>query len=315
MINKNKELLNRIKKYDNICIFGHISPDGDCYGAQMALKSFLNRTFKDKNIYVLGTGFKKATHYFGEMDNVDDEIVKNSLGILLDVSDLERVEDQRISTVKEIVKMDHHINSDKQEYATVNISNTKACSACQMVGEFILENGYVLDKQIAERLFLGMVTDTGRFQYLTSSKGTFRLMERIMETGIDFQRIFDFLYESDEITNRAKGYISYSFKTFKNIAYIVLDKSTLSELNIDYNFASTMVNCLSMMKGYPIWVTFAESNEGLVRVELRSKNYNVQKVAVLFGGGGHLNASGCRLTNINDYQLVLNELANLTEEM
>lgn len=313
-MNKNQELMNRIKEYRNICIFGHISPDGDCYGAQSAMKYFLKKIFADKNVYILGSGFSKAIPFFGEMDQVDDEIVSSSLGIVLDVSDMFRIEDPRIASVKEIVKIDHHMNSDQQDYPSVNISNTSACSACQMVGEFILENGYELDKEISERLFLGIVTDTGRFQYLSSSKGTFTLMEKIMETNIDFQKIYDFLYEGDEITTRAKGYISYNFKSCNGVAYIILNKEELKLLNIDYNYASTMVNCLSMMKEYPIWASFAESDDGLIRVEIRSKNYNVQQVATIFGGGGHLNASGCRLHNLEDCQKVIDELVKLIKE-
>lgn len=313
-MNKNKELMNRIKKYKNICIYGHISPDGDCYGAQSAMKVFLKRTFKDKNIYILGSGFNRAIPLFGEMDKVSDEIIKSSLAIVLDVSDLFRIEDPRVTMSKEIVKIDHHMNSDKQDYPSVNISNTKACSACQMVGEFILENGYVLDKEIAERIFLGMVTDTGRFQYLSSCKGAFSLMEKIMDADIDFQKVYDCLYEGDELSTRAKGYISYNFKSYKGVAYIILTKDELRSLNIDYNYSSTMINCLSMMKGYPIWCMFSESEDGLIRVEIRSKNYNVQQVAVIFGGGGHLNASGCRLHNLEDCQKVIDELANLIKE-
>ena len=83
---------------------------------------------------------------------------------------------------------------------------------------------------------------------------------------------------------------------------------------MDANYASTMVNCLSLMKEYPIWVMFSENEDGLVRVELRAKKYNVQQVATLFGGGGHLNASGCRLKSINEYQNVLDELLKIVEE-
>lgn len=309
----NKEMLNKIKEYDNICIFGHTFPDGDCYGAQSGLKQFLIENFTC-NVYILGSGFSKAIPYFGKMDEVSDEVVKSSLAILVDCSDLERVEDKRITLAKEIVKFDHHLGSDLSTFASINISNTQASSASQMIGEFIIDNGYILSKEVAERIFLGMVTDTGRFQYLTSSKGTFALLEKIMEAKIDFQKIYDFLYESDERSTRAKGYISYSFKTYKRIAYIVLDKKTLKELNMDANYASTMVNCLSLMKEYPIWVMFSENEDGLVRVELRAKKYNVQQVATLFGGGGHLNASGCRLKSINEYQNVLDELLKIVEE-
>ena len=68
------------------------------------------------------------------------------------------------------------------------------------------------------------------------------------------------------------------------------------------------------MKGFPIWVLFTESETGLIRVEIRSKNYNVQKIAVLFGGGGHLQASGCRVNSYEECYKVVEELDKLLEE-
>lgn len=309
-----QKLLKKIEEYSIICIFGHTSPDGDCYGSQSALKKFIEEIYPTKKVYILGTGFKKAIPYFGEMDQIDDEVVKESLAILVDCSDIERVEDQRITLAKEIVKIDHHMGSEEAGPTVINISNTSACSTAQMVGEFILDNGFTLSKDVAERIFLGIVTDTGRFQFLASSKGTFALMEKIMEAKIDFQKIYDFLYEGSEIATRVKGYISYHFSTYQGVAYIVLDKVTLRKLHADFNYASTMVNALSLMKGFPVWASFCESEEGIVRVELRSKNLNVQKVATIFGGGGHYNASGCRLKKLKDHEKVVKELAKLIEE-
>ena len=84
-------------------------------------------------------------------------------------------------------------------------------------------------------------------------------------------------------------------------------------MQVDFNYASTLVNCLALMKEYPVWASFAESEEGLVRVELRSKTLNVQKVATYFGGGGHYNASGCRLKDIKDHEKVVYKLSELIE--
>jgi phosphoesterase RecJ-like protein len=310
-MNKYIELMNKIKEYDSIIVFGHTSPDGDCYGSQMGLKKFINHQFPNKKVYIVGSGFAKAIPFFGPMDNVDDKIISTSLAVLVDCSDLERVEDPRITKCQEIVKIDHHLGSDEQTYASVNIYDFYSSSACQMVAELVLENGYNLTLDVAEPLFMGIVTDSGRFQYLSSCKGMFNVLEIMMETGVDFQKIFDFLYEGDEKNTRIKGYISYNFKTDGGIAYIILDKNTLKELGTDYNSVSMHVNCLSSMKGYPIWVTFAESDEGLIRVELRSKIYNVQQVATLFGGGGHQKASGCRLHSIGECYQLISELKKI----
>lgn len=309
------EILEKIKEYETITVFGHVSPDGDCYGAQSGLAMFIRETFPYKNVYIIGSGFKKAIPYFDEMDLVDDETIKSSLAIVVDVSQLERIEDQRITLAKEIIKFDHHIGSEEYGIADLNISNTSASSASQMIGEFILDNGYRISKNVGERIFLGMVTDSGRFLYLSSSTRTFFVAEEIMKAGIDFQKIYDFLYDSDEITTRAKGYIMYNFKASKNnVAYIVLSREILHRLNIDFNFGAVMVNSLSGMSNFPIWTIFSESDEGKVRVELRSKKYNVQEIALKFNGGGHQKAAGCVLNNIDDYYKVLEALDKVIEE-
>ena len=309
-----KDLLNKIKQYQTICIFGHISPDGDCYGAQTSLKSFIKEIYPHKDVFILGSGFTRAIPYFDKMDVVEDNVFKEALAILVDCSDLERVEDKRINLCKEICKIDHHLGSEEKKFSTINISNIKACSASQMVGEFIINNGYTLSKNVAERIFLGIITDSNRFQYLSSCKNLFLLMDKIMLANIDYQKIYDFLYESDERSTRAKGYISYYFKTYKKIAYIILDKKTLKKLNINYNYASSLVNCLSLMKEYPVWVSFAENEDGLIRVEMRSKSFDVQQVAILYNGGGHLNASGCRLSNINECMNLIYKIDELMED-
>lgn len=312
-MNKYIKLMDKIRQYESIVVFGHTSPDGDCYGSQIGLKKFITNEFPNKNVYIVGSGFNKAIPFFGEMDVVDDCIVSKSLAILVDCSDLERVEDGRITNCREIVKIDHHLGSDEQTYASVNIYNFEASSTAQMVADLILENGYSLTKEVAEPLFMGIVTDSGRFQYLSSCKGMFNVLEVMMSIGVDFQKIFDFLYEGDEKNTRIKGYISYNFKTDGGVAYIILDKDTIRQLGTDYNAVSMHINCLSSMKGYPIWVTFAESEEGLIRVELRSKIYNVQQVAILFGGGGHQKASGCRVHSIKECYQVIEELKKLNK--
>ncbi len=308
-----KDLMEKIRTYDSIMIFGHGSPDGDCYGAQSGLKVFLKEVFPEKKVAVLGSGFLKAIPVFGGPDTVSDEEIASSLAVLVDCSDIERVEDQRITEAREIVKIDHHLGSEKAGVAAVNVSDTSASSACQMVGQLILDNGYPISKEVGERLFMGIVTDTGRFQYLTSCRGLFEVTAEILKAGIDFQKIYDFLYEGDEISTRAKGYISCNFKADGPVAYIVMDRNTLKEMNVEADYASTMVNCMSSMKEFPIWVSFAERENGEIRTELRSRCYNVQPVALMFGGGGHARASGCILHDLKRCREVIESLKGLVQ--
>ena len=303
-----RQAFELIKQYDSIVIFGHINPDGDCYGSEIGLKAFLKETFPYKNIYAVGSGFKKALNYFNDLDLVSDDVIKNSLGIIVDVSDLERIEDQRVVSCLDVIKFDHHLLSETKSFGSINISNNNATSVCEMIGSFILANGYNISPSVGEKLYLGLVTDSGRFLYLNDKADIFKVADAILKSGADIKSIYNWLYESDIIQTKAKGYISYNFEVKDKVAYIVLRKETLKLLNVDYNLASTMVNCMANLENIEAWVSFSESDEGRTRVEIRSKNVDVQQVAVFFNGGGHKNASGCSLNDINDYIKVVDKL-------
>ena len=223
-MNLYKLALKKIKDYATIIIFGHTSPDGDCYGAQTALKCFIKEIYPNKDVFIVGSGFARAIPYFGEMDIISDELFKNALGIVVDVSDLERIEDQRVKLCHEVIKIDHHLKAEVEDpFFSLNIFNVKASSASQMIAHLILENNYKISKEVGERIFMGIVTDSGRFSYLSSSNGMFSVLDKLMDAGIDFQNIYDFLYEGDEKATRVKGYISYFFKKSKNgVAYAIL---------------------------------------------------------------------------------------------
>ena len=228
-MNLYKLALKKIKDYATIIIFGHTSPDGDCYGAQSALKCFIKEIYPNKDVFIVGSGFTRAIPYFGEMDIIPDEVFKNALGVVVDVSDIERIEDQRVKLCHEVIKIDHHLKSEVEDpFFSLNIFNSKVSSASQMIGHLVLENNYKISKDVGERIFLGIVTDSGRFSFLNSSKGMFPILDEIMSANIDFQKIYDFLYEGDEKVTRIKGYISYFFKKSHNgVAYAILTKETL----------------------------------------------------------------------------------------
>ena len=104
------EFLNKIKEYDSIVIFGHMTCDGDCYSSEIALREIIRINFPNKKVYAVGSGLPKFFDILGRLDNPSDEVISNSLGILVDVNHQDRSEDKRIILTKEIIKIDHHIN-------------------------------------------------------------------------------------------------------------------------------------------------------------------------------------------------------------
>lgn len=302
-----KEIWKKIEQYDSIVIFGHVNPDGDCYGSQLGLKNAILDNYKDKKVYVLGTGLPQFFDLIGPMDEIEDDVISSSLAIVLDVANMARIEDQRFSLAKEIIKIDHHLF--QESFGVIELINNDKIAACEIVAELIIANNGKLSKESARPLFLGIVTDSGRFVYEPTSYETFETVSKLLATGFDFHELYNILYAVDEETLRFKGYIFLNYKkTEHGVAYLKISKETCHEFNVNFNKAASLVNSIGDLKGSPIWVFFAESDEGLVRVELRSKGYSVQPTAVRFGGGGHLQASGCRLESLDQADLVLKDL-------
>ena len=308
-----KTIWNKIKEYDSIVIFGHVNPDGDCYGSEIGLKNAILDNFKDKKVYIVGTGYPRLFSLLGNMDEVSDEVIKNSLSIVVDTSNQDRVEDQRFKMGLDVIKIDHHIA--QEHFGNPELLETERVSCTELITAMLMANNAIISKETALGLFLGLVTDSGRFLYQPINKETYLLAAELVSTGIDCAKLYDALYEVDEKMLRFKGYVySHYQKTKENIAYLTLPKEVLHELDVDFNLAASQVNSIANIKGSPAWVFFSESDSGMVRVELRSKSINVQQCAAKFNGGGHLHASGCKLDNLEDHKYVLQVLDRMAKE-
>lgn len=305
-----KEIYEKIKEYDVITIFGHVFPDGDCYGSQIGLKEAIKTTFPHKQVYALGSGFSKFLP-FAKMDVVSDDIIKNSLAIVLDVANVERIEDQRFSMAREIIKIDHHIFVHK--FGSIELVDIDAIATAQIIARIIKENNMQLSKLGANCLMLGIITDSGRFQYGETNAETFALAEYLMQNGVDLHNIYNILYETDLKDIKCKGYILNNIKTDKAIIYFKVTYQESLALDISPENVAGYVNLLSNIKGYPIWCSFSERENGQIRCELRSINpeYNVQVVASKYGGGGHIQAAGCRVSSFEEVNNLLDDLNKL----
>ena len=104
-------LYNKIKEYDTICIFGHVRPDGDCYGSLNGLKNIIMTSFQRKRVFCL-TAHVESLSFVGRMDDVDDDVFDNALAIVCDTSTRDRVYDKRYKLCKEVIKLDHHVIID-----------------------------------------------------------------------------------------------------------------------------------------------------------------------------------------------------------
>lgn len=308
-----KQIWDKIQQYDVITIYGHIIPDGDCYGSEIGLRNVIRENFPSKKVYALGSGLPKFFPLIGEMDKVEDEVIKSSLAIVVDTANMSRIEDQRYALAKDIIKIDHHLLQDHFGEPEVIINDKISCT--QIITDMLITLNIPFSKETALPLFLGLVTDSGRFLYQPIPENAYKCAGALSSTGIDVQSLYDILYEVDEKVLRFRGYIYSNYKKTKNgVIYLTIPKEVIHEYGLDYNSCASMVNSVSGIKGSPIWAFFSESDSGLVRVELRSKGVTVQPTAVKFGGGGHLQASGCRLDTLEDYIYVIDDLDKVLGE-
>lgn len=296
-----EQVYSLIEKHDSIIIFGHLNPDGDCYGAAVALKSGLSLKFPNKKIYITGSGLPKFFDLLMPMDKVPDEVFPESLAVLVDANDLPRMEDNRVFNCKAWVKIDHHVDTGTfTEGPSVVVED--ANSTCDILCQMFEECDIPMNEITANALYLGILTDSGHFQYVIDYPQTFERVSYICKKGANPKKINNILTLVSEKSLEAKSYIYSNYKKSKGgkVLYLVFDKKILKKLGLGANHASTLINLIGNIRGYPVWASFAEYDDGRVRLELRSNGPAVQPSAARVGGGGHMMASGATLPRLSD---------------
>ena len=309
-----EQLINAIKEYDRIIIHRHSNPDGDALGSQIGLKNILKENFPEKEIYVVGDSSQR----FGfmddsTMDTVSDEMYADALAIVLDTSATSLISDARYSTAKLSACVDHHIFCEK--FTDIEIRNTSYESCCGLITEFAIECGLKLNPLAAKSLYTGMVTDSGRFRYDSTNSNTFKLASKLMEQKFDTNSIYANLYADDFkfIRLRAAFTLKIQF-TDHRVAYIYTNRDELETYDVDtFTISRGMVGTMSEIRGIDSWVNFTETDAGVL-CEIRSNKYNINPIAVKYGGGGHAKASGATLKDRNEAMSLLEDLNNLSKE-
>lgn len=308
-----KQALELIKKYDTIIIHRHTNPDGDAIGSQTGMQQLLQCNFPQKSVFIVGDDPKR----YGFMDNcapqtVADETYKGALAIILDTSVKSMISDGRYTTAEKTLRFDHHIYCET--IADVDIVDNTYESCCGLIADFALQTGLKLNQASAKALFTGMVTDSGRFRYDATNARTFRLASALIEQGFDTNEIYANLYadDFDMILLRAK-YVQKIRFTKHNVAYIITTKDELLSTPADeFTVSRGMVGVMSDIRGVDSWVNFTETDHGVL-CELRSKKYNINPVAVKYGGGGHAKASGATINDLDTAMLMLQDLDELSK--
>ena len=303
-----EQIVEQIKKYSTIIIHRHSSPDGDALGSQIGLKHILQDNFPNKEIYVVGDDAKRYSFMDGSiMDVIDDSLYEGALAFILDCGASSLVSDDRYKKAAKVVRIDHHIYAEN--FADIEIVDTSYESCCGLITELALECSLALSPASAKALYTGMVTDSGRFRYDSTTSNTFRLASALMAQKFDVNSIYSQLYADDFffVRLRAQFVLKIQFTEY-NVAYIYTTKEELASYGTDtFTISRGMVGTMADLRGVDIWVNFTET-EDKVLVEIRSNKYTVQPVAVKYGGGGHAKACGASVKDRAEAMALLEDL-------
>ena len=307
-------ILKDLQAFNRIIIHRHGRPDGDAIGSQVGLKYILKENFPEKEVYAVGD----APGFFGfvegsEVDEIPDSFYEDALAVILDCGGVNMINDNRYTLAKKTIRMDHHLFTGAIADNEVIDSSYESC--CGLVAHLANESGLRLNAIAAKALYTGMVTDSGRFRYDATTSRTFCLASFLLETPFDITEIYRHLY-ADSIEGKklkAKFVLKIQF-TANNVAYIYTTKEEVAELGVDlFTISRGMVNTMADIKNVNIWCNFTETDNG-VQCELRSSIYNINPIAVKYGGGGHAKASGATVADYETAMAMLEDLNKVAGE-
>lgn len=308
-----KQIKKQIKIYNNIFIARHIGADPDALGSTIALRDLIKEKYPNKSVYAIGNPANRFK-FMGNLDKVEN-IPKNSLLIVLDTPDSKRIDGIDINEFDFIIKIDHHPFIEK--YANIEYIDDTASSTCQIILEFIYTCHYKLNKSIAEKLYLGIASDTNRFLYDYTTVKTFELVTKmIKETKINFTSLYESLYCKPLNEVKLQGYIYQNMTVTENgVAYIKITDALIKEFGIDSASAGNMINNLNYVNEILVWIFLSEDiKSNVIRANIRSRGPVINEVASRYGGGGHKFASGARLADWDLADKLISSLDELTKK-
>ncbi|NRD76100.1 bifunctional oligoribonuclease/PAP phosphatase NrnA [Bacillus sp. BRMEA1] len=303
-----EKILELIEQYDTIIVHRHVRPDPDAYGSQCGLVEILKESYPNKKVYAVGQD-EPTLEYMRKLDKIEDDVYQGALVIVCDTANTDRVCDKRYTLGDKLIKIDHHPNEDP--YGDLLWVDTTASSCSEMIYELYLfgkDRGLKLCDEAARLLFAGIVGDTGRFLFPSTTEKTFTYAGELIHYEFSRTELFDRMYELDPNIIKLNGYILQNFEFQPNgAAFIKLTKELLEEYNAKPSEASLLVGSLGDVKGIKAWVFFIEEKDQ-IRVRLRSKGPVINGVARKFNGGGHPLASGATIYSWDEVEDVMKEL-------
>ena len=295
---KISNIVDKIKLFQKIAITFHTSPDGDSIGSALALLIGLRKLNKD--VYIVSKEVIPQTFMFLPYSNeingeTIEPLVDTECVIVLDCGDFKRINANLHMNNKsfELINMDHHLSNDL--YGDLNFVDTSASSVGEIVFEVLRLLHVELDKEIGACLYTSLLTDTGSFRHTNTTAVTHGIAGELINTGIDFSNIHRLIFGNKKFQKiKLYGEVISNMTSELNskVCVMYISKSMLEKYKTVSSDTSDVISFGSSIDTVEVAIFIKEVDNG-VKVSLRSKSLiNVNKVAQVFNGGGHIRAAG-----------------------
>ncbi len=317
--------LSQIAKFilesKKIGITYHVSPDGDAVGSVLALFNALKSLNKDCYIISKDT-LSENLKFLKGSDEITGEITEpvdeTDIVVVLDCGNLERVSANLKEFTGTIVNIDHHLSNDK--YGDVNYIDSNAAATAEIVFELLNLMGISFEKEnsvikdIGTCMYTSIVTDTGAYRHSNVTERTHKISAILKKIGVDNTFIYQSLFDNKDFSRiKLIGKALSNMQLILNgkVALLEIDKNFTADLGIDIGDTSDIISYGLQIKGVEVTLLLKEVEDG-VKASLRAKSYvDVRKIAEVFGGGGHIRASGIKMKNMSMEEAkyeILNEI-------
>lgn len=294
-------ILETIREHKTFCIVGHIRPDGDCVGSQLALAMAMRN--EGKKVTCWNEDAIPPKYRFLDPEGLFEKPKPGKrfdCVIATDCASYVRLgrAGKYAANRKILINIDHHESNPR--YGDVNWISMREPSCGELIFRLLKVARWPITKPIADCLFAAVSTDTGSFQYPTTRPGTFHTGAELVTRGADLAKICDEVYQSYPLSRaRLLRHLYNKFKLTDNdrIAYLWLRKADFTRTGSSSNETEGLIDHIRDIEPVVVACVFEELKPGLTRISLRSKdpNVNVNEIAAQFGGGGHQAAAGARI--------------------
>jgi len=290
-----KKIWNKIEESNNIVLISHVNPDGDALGSSLAMYNILKNIGKNVTIVNM-TDLASYLDFLPNFDKVKKQLPKKiDLMISFDCGSFDRLGiDEKPAF---LINIDHHISNTN--YGDINLIENIA-SASQVVFNLLEANNVKIDKDSAICIYTALVTDTGNFQYESVTDEVFRVASELVKCGVEPQFISKMLYERDRLSRLrflAKALDTLELHCEGKVGSVEVTNELMAITGAIKDDTDGLVNMVRKLETVEVAMMLREEENGDIKISLRSKNYvDVSKIAVKYGGGGHIRASGATIS-------------------